>query len=197
MPIDAQEAFQSIRFPYRNELDDGFILDVEFHQTEMGPTITLHNLLDTGPLALPLSVYTDIVDFLRSRGVIPSLAPAAAAAASRSSSPITGRATHALSPTRIMARTGSSVPRVEQPPEQSPQHTQEETASQYASQHGIFTAPKPVSAQRVPQMEPSAMNEPLPTLEEGKARRAAAGTGEKFGSLKRIVKPGEPGYEEM
>jgi hypothetical protein len=214
MPIDTNDAFKSIRFNYTNENDPNFILAFEFHHTpEFGPTVTIHNL-EIGPLSLPASAYTDAVDFLRGDGG--ALAPAVMRVPlPQNPGAGVGRK---LTPTRVA---NTAVIRQPQPAQESTPPSYQ-TPLGYADQTAIFSSngaaesfaapsrpakktgaasPAKVPAPRPPPAEPEAEDEsqeeagldPNFSLANAKVRRQRM-PARRIG--KRIMKPGDPGYEE-
>jgi hypothetical protein len=217
MPINTDQVYESIQFKYVHELDDSFVLDVEFHHTDMGPTITLHNLLDSGPLPLPVSLYVEVVDYLRKRGAIAGGAPA----------PMTQAGGMMRTPQRLQpTRTVSNAPQmrashvVQQSPagpnQDGPVYQQpptESALSAYTSQHGILTSQSSFEGSRqaqhaapqtgLPNFNNNAdilENAPDPTderldpaftLEAAKAKKENTIPRR---TMKRIVKPGEPEF---
>ena len=132
MPINQEGAYESIRFTYQHENDESFQLVIEYHHTEIGPSVTIHNLLDSGPLTLPLSVYVDTVDYLRGRGAIPG-----GVVAKMATQP--ARAGNRLTPTRVAGAVQNYAPTKTGAPQSSgDQGIMAQPV--YAPQHAILTA---------------------------------------------------------
>ncbi len=218
MPINTDNAYESVKFAYTNERDESFALDLEFHHTiEFGPSITIHNLAG-GPVTLPASAYVEAVDYLRSRGSIKGGMPPAAKTA-----PAARSAGTRLAPTRTTnaATTRSPVHQVQRPevyePSTPPGYEQPQGYAQQvmimASEGAVesFSAPPPPprpkprpAPQPAPEYEEEQQEEeegldPEFSLKNGKQKKEEAKikVAGRSDRIKKKILPGEPGYEEQ
>lgn len=69
MPIKDKEAIETITFVYENEIFDDYRLKIQYHHTDVGPTISIFTDDETSgeEFSFPYSLFEDVVNFISAR----------------------------------------------------------------------------------------------------------------------------------